>query len=42
MIMQVVKQKIESGIYLKMENNKMNINWFPGHMAKATREIKEK
>ena len=40
--MQVVKQKIESGIYLKMENNKMNINWFPGHMAKATREIKEK
>lgn len=25
-----------------MENNKMNINWFPGHMAKATREIKEK
>ena len=25
-----------------MENNKRNINWFPGHMAKATREIKEK
>ena len=27
-----------------MENrqNSTNINWFPGHMAKATREIKEK
>lgn len=23
-------------------NNKMNINWYPGHMAKAIREIKEK
>lgn len=23
-------------------NNKTNINWFPGHMAKAKREIKEK
>jgi len=22
--------------------NKTNINWFPGHMAKAKREIKEK
>ena len=22
--------------------NKANINWFPGHMAKAKREIKEK
>ena len=22
--------------------NNMNINWFPGHMAKAIREIKEK
>lgn len=37
-----VKSIIESGIISKMENNKMNINWFPGHMAKATREIKEK
>ena len=37
-----VKSIIESGMDLKMENNKMNINWFPGHMAKATREIKEK
>jgi ribosome biogenesis GTPase A len=25
-----------------METNKTNINWFPGHMAKAIREIKEK
>ena len=25
-----------------MEANKTNINWFPGHMAKAIREIKEK
>ena len=23
------------------ENNKMNIQWFPGHMAKARREISE-
>ncbi len=40
--MRDVKSIIESGMDLKMENNKMNINWFPGHMAKATREIKEK
>ena len=26
----------------KKVNNKTNINWFPGHMAKAIREIKEK
>lgn len=25
----------------KVENPKANINWFPGHMAKAKREIKE-
>ena len=25
-----------------MNENKTNINWFPGHMAKAKREIKEK
>ena len=25
----------------KNEETKMNINWFPGHMAKAKREIKE-
>lgn len=25
-----------------MNENKMNINWYPGHMAKAKREIKEK
>ena len=24
-----------------MQENKSNINWFPGHMAKAKREIKE-
>ena len=24
------------------ENTKMNIHWFPGHMAKARREISEK
>ena len=24
------------------ENNKMNIQWFPGHMAKARREISER
>ena len=27
---------------MKMNDNKTNINWFPGHMAKAKREIKEK
>ena len=25
-----------------MNENKTNINWYPGHMAKAKREIKEK
>ena len=25
-----------------MDNNKTNINWYPGHMAKTKREIKEK
>jgi ribosome biogenesis GTPase A len=25
-----------------MNENKTNINWFPGHMQKAKREIKEK
>ena len=25
-----------------MDENKMNINWFPGHMAKAIRQIKER
>ena len=24
-----------------MNENKTNINWFPGHMAKTRREIKE-
>ena len=24
-----------------MEENKTNINWFPGHMAKTRREISE-
>ena len=24
-----------------MEENKTNINWFPGHMAKTRREIEE-
>ena len=23
-------------------NEKLNINWYPGHMAKARREMKEK
>ncbi len=27
---------------IKMNENKTNINWFPGHMAKTRREIKEK
>ena len=25
-----------------MNENKTNINWYPGHMAKTKREIKEK
>ena len=25
-----------------MNENKTNINWYPGHMAKTRREIKEK
>ena len=25
----------------KVENPKANINWFPGHMAKAKRELKK-
>ena len=25
-----------------MSENKTNINWFPGHMAKAKREIRER
>ena len=25
-----------------MNENKTNINWYPGHMAKAKREIREK
>ena len=27
---------------MKMNDNKTNINWYPGHMAKAKREMKEK
>ncbi len=27
---------------IKMNENKTNINWYPGHMAKTKREIKEK
>ena len=26
----------------EISNNKTNINWYPGHMAKTKREIKEK
>ena len=37
------KRKIREEENSKKEvNNKTNINWFPGHMAKAIREIKEK
>ena len=25
-----------------MNENKVNINWYPGHMAKTKREVKEK
>ena len=25
----------------KMDENKMNINWYPGHMAKTKRQIEE-
>ena len=27
---------------IKMNENKTNINWYPGHMAKTKREIREK
>ena len=27
---------------IAMNENKANINWYPGHMQKAKREIKEK
>ena len=33
------KVKVE---VIKMNENKTNINWYPGHMAKTKREIKEK
>ena len=33
--------KIDEEVIL-MNENKTNINWYPGHMAKARREIKEK
>lgn len=36
------RQEMKNSENKKETQNKMNINWYPGHMAKTKREIKEK